>query len=85
MLWIFTLASLATCQSYYYLPELYVCDSSVEAVPTKWISPENNCFWPPFLADKVAQAIKNQDLNTCWPIYKVEIFRNGTYGKYIII
>ncbi|CAG9825803.1 unnamed protein product [Phaedon cochleariae] len=59
----------------------FLQDHSVAAVPTTWI---NNymCFWPPFTPQKVSVAIKSQDFNTCWPSYKVDMFRNATYDNY---
>lgn len=60
-------------------------DSSVEAVPTKWIINENNsstCYWPPFSRDKLVQEIKNNTAaSSRWPIYKIRIFKDATYGK----
>lgn len=60
-------------------------DNTVEAVPTPWLISGNECLWPPFTGEKLSTAIKNHlDLNTCWPTFKVNIFRNATYGKIII-
>lgn len=64
---------------------LFETDSSVEAIPTSWLTSTTECVYPPFTGDKVLQAIKsNLELNTCWPTFKVRPFRNATYGKQII-
>lgn len=55
-------------------------DSTVAAVPTAWINGDN-CLWPPFTPQKVTLAIKNCEINTCWPTHKIETFRNATYGN----
>ncbi|CAG9820015.1 unnamed protein product [Phaedon cochleariae] len=59
----------------------FLQDHSVAAVPTTWIN-NDMCFWPPFTPQKVSVAIKSQDFNTCWPSYKVDMFRNATYDNY---
>uniref|UniRef100_A0A6P7GIE9 Uncharacterized protein LOC114339274 n=1 Tax=Diabrotica virgifera virgifera TaxID=50390 RepID=A0A6P7GIE9_DIAVI len=61
----------------------FVEESSVAAVPTKWIF-ENKCLWTPFIAEKLNSAIKNQKIDTCWPSYKVQVFRNSTFDSYEI-
>lgn len=59
----------------------------VEAVPSSWLyedetTQETKCFWPPYEADKVEKEIKNNtEVNTCWPLYEVRIFKNSTFGK----
>lgn len=59
----------------------------VEAVPSSWLyederTKDTKCFWPPYEADKVEKEIKNNtEVNTCWPLYEVRIFKNSTFGK----
>lgn len=61
-------------------------DNSVAAVPTKWIIRDDECLWPPFPPHKLHTTVKNQtDADPHWPSYKVHIFRNATYGTYIIL
>lgn len=57
-------------------------DASVEAVPSCWLLGNNLCYWPSLPKAKVTKAIKNLELNTCWPSHKIEVFRGATYGKY---
>ncbi|XP_050510568.1 uncharacterized protein LOC126887211 [Diabrotica virgifera virgifera] len=61
----------------------FVEESSVAAVPTKWIF-EDKCLWPPFIAEKLNLAIKYQKIDTCWPSHKVQVFRNSTFDSYEI-
>lgn len=63
----------------------FIDEDSVEAVPTNWII-DGKCYWPPFHPNKLRAAIqKNEAANTQWPLYKVSIFRNSTFGNYICI
>lgn len=60
----------------------FLDDSTVEAVPSPWIQGEL-CHWPSFSLEKVAIAIKKwEPLNTCWPLHKVKVFRNATFGMF---
>lgn len=55
-------------------------ENTVEAVPTSWIN-NGKCYFPSIPADKLATAIRNNDLpNTKWPSYNVRILRNSTCG-----
>lgn len=62
----------------------FLDDSTVEAIPSSWIQ-GNNCHWPSFAKDKLFQAIrKSEPLNTCWPTHSIKIFRNATFGEFIL-
>lgn len=55
--------------------------NEVEAVPTSWLF-NKQCYWPPLEQQKLIYEIKKcAEPNTCWPLYNVRIFKNGTYGK----
>lgn len=59
----------------------FVDTNTVEAVPTAWIQ-NDECFWPTMTRNRIILEIKkNSQPNTCWPRYKVRIFKDGTYGK----
>ncbi|KAF5283338.1 hypothetical protein FQR65_LT13903 [Abscondita terminalis] len=61
----------------------FLDDLTVEAVPSSWIQGDN-CYWPTFSKSKLNAAItKCESLNTCWPVHKVKIFRNATFGDYL--
>lgn len=57
----------------------FEADNAVQAVPTRWISGDN-CLWPALPLEKLNNALKQCDFNSCWPSHKVRIFRNATYG-----
>lgn len=60
-------------------------DGSVDAVPSSWII-DNVCHWPPYPSQKLQNPLKKaEDVNTCWPTHTVNIFRNSTFGKYILL
>ncbi|CAH0560388.1 unnamed protein product [Brassicogethes aeneus] len=62
----------------------FVEEDTVATVPTVWITnTENgwNCFWPPLPANKISVAVKTHQINTCWPSFKVIMFRNATYVR----
>lgn len=57
-------------------------ENSVEAVPTNWIIGNDECYWPPFTKEKLVASIRKSEFpNSCWPSFKVDIFRNATYGE----
>lgn len=64
----------------------FIEDDTVEAVPTAWVQGDQ-CLWPSaYLGDKLVNAIaKAEPLNTCWPSYKIKMFRNATFSKFIIL
>lgn len=56
-------------------------DMTIEAVPTTW-RPGDLCHWPPYPASIISVAIRKwESVNTCWPVHKVKVFRNATFGK----
>lgn len=60
----------------------FMKDNSVEAVPTQWVI-GNQCYYPNLPQEKLSNEIRKDDKpNTCWPLYEVRIFKDGTYGKY---
>lgn len=62
----------------------FLDDLTVEAIPSSWIQ-GNNCHWPSFSKEKLNSAIrKSEQLNTCWPIHPIKIFRNATFGKFLL-
>lgn len=55
---------------------------TVEAVPTGWLH-NNQCYWPPMARSKLMNEIKNNvSPNTCWPLYNIRIFKDGTFEEY---
>lgn len=55
---------------------------TVEAVPTRWLFSDHECFWPPMTRSKINNEIKNHSSpNTCWPLYSIRVFKDGTFGK----
>lgn len=56
-------------------------ENAVEAVPTGWMIGNDECYWPPWTIEKLTTAIKKSEQpNSCWPSFKVQCFRNSTYG-----
>ncbi|XP_074040016.1 uncharacterized protein isoform X2 [Leptinotarsa decemlineata] len=58
-------------------------DESVEAVPTSWIIGDQ-CYWPTQKYSSVKNMIiNNENVNTCWPLHKIKVFRNATCDNYL--
>lgn len=60
----------------------FIDSKSVEVVPTKWMTSESQCYWPPMTRDKLMIEIKNGNLPyENWPVYKSPIFKDSTFRK----
>ncbi|XP_050516945.1 uncharacterized protein LOC126891722 [Diabrotica virgifera virgifera] len=59
----------------------FCSDNAVQAVPTTWINGDT-CLWPALPREKLNNALKNCEYNSCWPMHKVRIFRDSTYEDY---
>ncbi|CAG9762675.1 unnamed protein product [Ceutorhynchus assimilis] len=63
----------------------FIDEDTVAMVPTIWLTnSENgwNCLWPPLPANRISVAVRTHEMNTCWPSFKVTMFRNATYDDY---
>lgn len=63
----------------------FIEENSVEAIPTTWLLGRDHCYWPPFIQERIQNVIKrHEEPNTCWPLHKIEVFKSGTYGNFLI-
>lgn len=76
---------MATCGQKTWTIIKFLEENSVAMVPTTWIITDSGkgetCLWPPLPPEKLSLAVKNHEIDTCWPSYKISVFRNATYGK----
>ncbi|KAF5308423.1 hypothetical protein FQR65_LT18158 [Abscondita terminalis] len=58
-------------------------EDAVSAVPTSWLTEENQCYWPPYTKRQVIASIEKNDLSDQnWQKFKYIGFRNNAFDTY---